>query len=255
MFYLLLSSILRFLLALDFALIAFLTFLFAYLPMAISKHIIPFMFRLTCKSLLRFLGTRYHIHQKFRENLPKRYILISNHPSGMDLLLLNALFTVYPLAKEGVKKWFLFGRITRAMGAVFVKREDKESRKIAKEKLAQYAKEGKNLLIYPEGGCFGKHLRPFKYGAFEISMNSGIPILPIYLQYEAENTYEWGDYGLVYHLYELFISPNKHVHCYIFPPIQPEKFQSISEYNEYVHRLYETWEVEYRHIDCYEDFD
>ena len=179
--------------------------------------------------------------------MPDRYILIANHPSGADILILNSIFTVYPLAQHGVKKWFFLGRIAKATGVVFVERENKTSRNQVKKQLIKYAKSGKNLLIYPEGGCFGKHLRNFKYGACDISIASNIPILPVYLQYEAENDFEWGwDMNLPQHLFHLFTAINKRANCYIFQPIYPTNFSDSQSFTKYIHKHYQEWEAKYR---------
>lgn len=249
MFYLL-FKILRFIFCLlDVIIITSITFVCAFLPKSINKYFIRRLFRLVCSSFIHLIGRSPHIHEKFQSKLPKQYILISNHPSGYDILLLNAIFPVFPLAKDDVRKWFLLGKIAESAGTIFVKRGDKGSRHASKEACREATKQGKNVLIYPEGGCFGKHLRPFKYGAFEISMDTNIPILPVYLQYEAENCFEWGDYGLVRHLLNLIKAVNKNAHCYVFNPIYPDGFENAQEYAQYVQKLYAKWEAKYRLVD------
>ncbi len=223
-----------------------LAFLGALLPQSINKYFMHRLFRGVCWSFIHLIGHSPHIHQKYSPPLPKHYILISNHPSGYDLLVLNALFSVHPLAKAGVADWFMLGRIVKAIGPVFVQRDQKSSRSAAKQACIAKLEEKGNVLIYPEGGCFGKHLRPFKYGAFDISITSGVPILPVYLQYEAENAFEWGDHGLVYHIYRMVKSINKHTHCYIFEPIYPEPFTDPETYAKHVHNKYRKWEQKYR---------
>ena len=232
--------------ALDFALIVLLSLICALLPISLNQFFMHHMFRMTCRAFMRFLNIRCHLYQKYKGILPKNYILISNHPSGVDILVLNSLFSVYPLAKMEVQNWWFLGRIARAAGVLFVRREDKSSRGIAREALAIYAAKGKNLLIYPEGGCFGKHLRPFKQGAFDTAVLSGLPILPIYLQYGAETTLEWGEHGLLQHIWNVIRSPDKYIHCYIFSPIMPDAFFDGTALKNYVHKLYQVWEAKYR---------
>lgn len=232
--------------ALDLILIVCFSFIASLLPMCISRHYMHYLFQVLCHSFVRFFGIELHIHHKYTGALPERFLLISNHPSGADIVILNALFRVFPLAKEEIKQWWFLGKIAQATGVAFVKRDDKESRNAAKQSLINYVKEGKNLLIYPEGGCFGKHLRPFKFGVFDISINTQVAILPVYFQYEAENSFEWGDYGLLHHLWNLTTAPNKHAHCYIFPPIKPENFTDPQVFCNFVHEQYENWEKKYR---------
>lgn len=205
------------------------------------------LFRVMCSSFMRMLGGYIHVHQKNNQPLPKQYLLISNHPSGYDLLLINSLFKVKPLAQHGVRKWFLIGRIAESIGTVFVKRDDKNSRNSAKEACRQGLKEGKSVLIYPEGGCYGKNLNTFKNGAFELSLTSNTPIVPVYLLYEAENCFEWGwDDSLPKHLFDLLRAKNKHIHCYVFDAIDPKNFDDVASYKEYVYSMYQKLQNKYR---------
>lgn len=230
----------------DFMLVSLFTFACACLPLCINRRFMPKLFQIWSGAFLRFTGIECHIHQRYNPPLPKRYVLISNHPSGADILILNALFQVHPLAKDTIRAWWIIGRIAASAGAVFVKRDSRDSRNAAKQQLIDSAMQGYNLLIYPEGGCFGRHLRPFKYGAFDIALAAGIPILPVYFQYEAENDFEWGEYGMIHHVYNLCRVCNKHAHCYIFDPVFPDAFGTPEAFSDYVHKLYEQWEAKYR---------
>ncbi len=44
--------------------------------------------------------------------LPEQYILVANHPSALEDFGVPALFDIYPLAKAGVRDWFILGRIS-----------------------------------------------------------------------------------------------------------------------------------------------
>lgn len=246
MFYMLFQIIRFFFCLIDFLLVTGVTLFCALLPRKINQRYMHKMFRLFCWSFIHLIGRRPHIHEKFIPPLPKQYIVIANHPSGYDLLIMNALFKVCPLAQSGVRNWFVIGKIAEAAGTVFVIREDKASRSKAKEACLEAALEGKNLLIYPEGGC-ARELRKFKYGAFDISLQTGIPIVPVYLLYEAENAFIWGDFGLLRHLINLFQAINKHTHCFILDPIDPKNFSDVESYSSYVHSIYENLEQKYRY--------
>ena len=253
MFYLLIKTLRFALFILDFCSVLLFTFTCSFLPTSINKYFMHGLFRLMCKSFLNAIGGQVHIHQKNRAALPKHFLLIANHPSGYDILLLNSIFKVYPLAQSGVRKWFFFGRIAKAIGTVFVDRSDKSSKGVAKQACLDGLLEGKSILIYPEGGCFGKDLRDFKYGAFNLSMESQVPILPIYLQYEAENSFEWGNESLPWHLFNIFKAKNKHVHCYIFDAVHPQHFKDAAQLKDYMHRMYQKWQQLYRIPDEYDE--
>lgn len=254
MFYILFKVVLFIFRMLDFVIITTVVFLMSLFPKKLTRPFMPKLFRLFCWSFIRFLGRTPCIHESFTPPLPKRYILISNHPSGYEILLLNALFAVTPLAQAGVRKWLFFGRIAEATGTIFVNRDNKNSRSSAKETCIKAVKDGHNVLIYPEGGCYGRDITPFKQGAFNISLETNIPILPVYIQYEAENTYEWGwEDNLIQHLFKMLRSVNKHAHCYIFNPIYPNHFPDAETFKDHVFQLYKNWQQRFKLLDTEEE--
>ena len=92
----------------------------AWLPRAITKSFYSYLFYAWCRSFTRALGVDLRLHQKNTKALPNQYILVANHPSAFEDIGVSALFNVHPLAKMGVRKWFLLGKISEAAGTMFV---------------------------------------------------------------------------------------------------------------------------------------
>src|SRR5210317_312746 len=113
----------------------FTTFLYAlsFFPHLISRTFYFFLFRLWCKVFVNALGVDLRLHQKNIQPIPRHFILIANHPSAFEDIGVPALFNVYSLAKAEVADWLWVGRIVKAAGNLFVKRESRESRKAATE--------------------------------------------------------------------------------------------------------------------------
>ena len=104
---------------------------------------------------------------------------------------------------------------------------------------------GTNVLIFPEGGCHGRYLSPFKDGAFAISKSTGIPIVPAYVFYEDEDTYELkSNEGFSYMLQCLFSRKNNRTHLYIFDTFYPENYSDVNEYRNAVTELYKGVQAE-----------
>ena len=192
-------------------------------------------------------GIEEHFHEHLKGPFPEQYVLISNHPTGIDVIWLPARFNVIPLSKNEIGQWPFIGRITRTAGVSCVKRDDAESRRASLVACLHAVKEGKSLLIFPEGGCYGKDLQPFKDGAFDIAARKKIPILPIYVYYEEENTYEWGDIGPFDYIIRLLIkAKNRHAHLHIFDPIDPTGFADGEALKNYMHNYYTQLQEKYR---------
>ncbi|MBX9869293.1 MAG: 1-acyl-sn-glycerol-3-phosphate acyltransferase, partial [Burkholderiaceae bacterium] len=163
----LLRWFLRSIALLDLALFTLLMLLLSRLPHTLLAPFYPKLFHAWCHCFVRALGVTIRLHQHQHAPLPKRYILIANHPSALEDVGIPALFTVRSLAKAEVKEWFLVGKIAAAAGTLFVHRERKSSRQAAQSELIAAVNAGDNIALYPEGGCKGRRIAErFFYGAF-----------------------------------------------------------------------------------------
>ncbi len=222
-------------------------YLLAWLPKRLTQSFYTRLFYSWCRSFVRALGVKLRLHEKNRKPLPKQFILVANHPSAFEDIGIPALFDVYPLAKMGVKKWFLFGKISEAAGTLFVKRDDKASRHAVVDQIIASLNEGKSVVIFPEGGCKGRRIfRRFNYGAFDISLRTGIPILPVFLHYEAQDTFEWRDPQTLIHKFWHFMhSRNNRANYYVFDALYPEHFESKEVFSGYVLHKFLDWQTRY----------
>jgi len=170
-----------------------------------------------------------------------------NHPSALEDIGMPALFNARFLAKEQIKDWWILGRISTAAGTLYVKREAKQSRKQAGEALIQTLLAGHNIGLYPEGGCKGRRLfLPFRYGCFEAAIKTGIPIIPVFLHYEAQESFEWLDnQTLLQKIWTILKSQNKTANYYVFDSILPKQFENKESLCDYVEHLYLKWQTQY----------
>ena len=224
-----------------------LLYAFSFLPKSWLYPWYFVIFRFWCRLFVSALGLNLKLHQKNISLLPKQYILIANHPSAVEDIGIPTLFPVYSLAKEEVRDWWWAGRINVAAGTLFVQRESAEARRMAVEQIETALKKGRNVALYPEGGCKGRRLfSSFRYGAFDISMRTGIPILPVFLHYESQDDFEWRNpQTLPQKLWHFMTSQNPCVNYYVYDAIDPKSFSSKEEYNQHVYNLYLKWQERY----------
>ncbi len=234
-------------LCLDFLFITVLLYVLSFLPKSILVRFYPKLFRLWCKAYVRALGVDLKLIQNNKLPLPERYILIANHPSAFEDVGVPALFEVYSLAKIEVSSWPILGRISDAAGTLYVKRESKESRQLAALEIKQALESGKNIAMYPEGGCMGRQIyETFRYGAFDISMQTNTPILPVFIHYEAQEDFEWvSPDTLADKMWHFLTSKNNRANYYVFDAINPSEFESKEEYMAFTHDLYIKWQAKY----------
>lgn len=230
----------------ELALFTLLLYSLSFLPSGWRGDWYRRLFRLWSASWVQALGVDLRLHHKNLRPLPPRYILIANHPSSFEDIGIPALFDVDSLAKHEVRDWWLVGRISAAAGTLFVERDSRDSRAAAAKAIRQRLAAGRNVALYPEGGIKGPRLQPsFRYGAFAASLQTGIPIVPVYLHYEAMHDFHWGPHSLLRNIRNIMTAANNRANYYLFDAIDPHLFHDKIGFADHVHGLYEQWQARF----------
>jgi 1-acyl-sn-glycerol-3-phosphate acyltransferase len=117
--------------------------------------------------------------EKARRNTP--YIIISNHQSILDILIMNCLrYRFKWISKIENYKLPVFGWYMRMADYIAVDRGNKESKAVMMEKSAECLKKGISIMIFPEGTRSPDgEIAPFKLGAFQLALMTDKSILPV----------------------------------------------------------------------------
>jgi 1-acyl-sn-glycerol-3-phosphate acyltransferase len=108
---------------------------------------------------------------------------------------------------------------------------------------------GQNICLYPEGGCKGRRLHhEFRSGAFEVSIRTGIPILPVFLHYEAQDDFEWQPpYTLPRKIWHMMTTVNNRANYYVHDPLDPKDYADKYAMRAAAYALYVGWNA--RHLE------
>ena len=111
------------------------------------------------------------------------YVIISNHQSILDILLLNCLrYRFKWISKIENINLPVMGWYIRMAGYITVNRGDEESKAEMLEKSYRCLKKGISIMIFPEGTrSADKEISFFKRGAFQLAIQAKVPILPVLL--------------------------------------------------------------------------
>jgi len=112
---------------------------------------------------------------------PGRSMLVFNHASYADIVILAALLPGEPLyvAKRELAGQFFAGSLLRRLSALFVERYDLTGRLTDTEAVITGAQQGRNIVFFPEGSFTRRPgLSGFYLGAFKIAAEANLPILP-----------------------------------------------------------------------------
>jgi len=116
-------------------------------------------------------------------------LIISNHLSYLDGIILGSLFAVVYVSKSQVKSWPLFGLVTQAGGTIFIDRERKLKSPDYIQETAKVLKSKTNVLVFPEGtSTNGERLLEFQPVHFQSPLVSHSPVLPVAISYTGVNS-------------------------------------------------------------------
>lgn len=129
-------------------------------------------------------GMGFYPEIKFKQHIKKgkSYMLVSNHKSMIDIMLMLSLSKdpIVFVGKKELEKIPLFGYFYRRV-CILVDRSSPESRKEVYTKAIKRLDTGISVCIFPEGGVPDPSviLDKFKNGAFSLAIQFQIPIVPI----------------------------------------------------------------------------
>lgn len=139
--------------------------------------------RLWSKIVLYGMGFYPKIIYNAKLQQGESYMLTANHTSMIDIMMMIHV-SKHPfvfIGKKELAKLPIFGLVYRR-SCILVDRKNPRSRKKAFEEAQRRLKNGTSICIFPEGGVptdITKKLDEFKDGAFRLSIEHQIPIVPI----------------------------------------------------------------------------
>lgn len=135
-------------------------------------------------------------------------ILVANHISYFDPLIIGSQLPLTAVAKQEVGSWPLVGELCKRLGALFVDREDGQSGARVLREVLRRLEGGVSVLVFPEGTTTrGDRVLPFKRGAFGVAKRAGVPIVPVALSYEREDAAWVGDATFLPHYVRTMAQP------------------------------------------------
>ena len=132
---------------------------------------------------LSFLIPIWTINIEGREKAVKgtTYVIISNHQSVLDILLLNCIRYKFKwISKIENINFPVIGWYLKMADYIIVDRENEESKTRMLEKSYDCLKRGISIMIFPEGTrSLNNEIGFFKRGAFQLVLQADVPILPV----------------------------------------------------------------------------
>jgi 1-acyl-sn-glycerol-3-phosphate acyltransferase len=146
------------------------------------------------------------------------YVIISNHQSMLDILLIDCLrFRFKWISKIENMKVPVLGWYLRMAGYLTVDRGNEESKAELLEKALICLKKGNSIMIFPEGTrSVNGEIGFFKRGAFLLALQAGVPLLPVLIDGTSEILPKHG----------LKFRSGYKVHIRVLDPVFPTEFDT-----------------------------
>jgi lyso-ornithine lipid O-acyltransferase len=147
---------------------------------------------------------------KTRGPIPLKGLLVCNHLSYLDILVISSITPAVFVSKSDVKRWPIFGWFARMSGTLFVDRGRRTDVSRLNLELARVLEEGALVVLFPEGtSSDGREVLPFKSSLLEPITRFEHPLTIGFLNYTladgrpGEEVCYWGEMTLVPHLVNL----------------------------------------------------
>ncbi len=177
----------------------------------------------TCRwsDIILGINPYWKVKVEGREKIDKKevYIMVSNHQSGADILVLFKLHRHFKwVAKRELFNIPFIGWNMWLNGYIPIQRSRGRSKLQMMDLAADSIREGNSMILFPEGtrSPDGK-LQPYKTGALRLALKTRTPILPVVLK-ETHRAIKKG--GLLIH-------KNDRIRLIVLDPIPYTTFQDL----------------------------
>lgn len=144
-------------------------------------------------------------------------LIVSNHRSPLDILLLLQRFGGVVLSRADLATWPILGPAARKAETIFVDRESTLSGVLAVRALRDRLSQQHTVIVFPEGTTSaGDEVRPFQQGAFAAARGLPVEIVPVGIAYPEGS--EFLDETFVEHMTRMARRPRTEVACVIGQP-------------------------------------
>lgn len=124
------------------------------------------------------------IHCQIKGRPPQRGLIVCNHLSYLDILILGAATPCFFVSKQEVSRWPYFGKAARTGATIFIDRSSRASTAAVAREMAERLGLGIPLLLFPEGtSTDGMQVLRFHASLFEPAVAAGEPITPAAIRY------------------------------------------------------------------------
>jgi 1-acyl-sn-glycerol-3-phosphate acyltransferase len=111
-------------------------------------------------------------------------LIVANHISWLDILVLHAARHCRFVSKSDVKHWPLIGALATGSGTLFIERASRRDAMRVVHHMADALRAGEVVAVFPEGTTSdGIHLLPFHANLIQAAISAQAPVVPVALRF------------------------------------------------------------------------
>lgn len=165
------------------------------------------------------------------------YVIIANHVSYVDGVVLGSIFPILFVSKREVKNWPVVGQWNALCGTIFINRQRKGLVRALIKEMTRKLKQEANILLFPEGtSTNGEKMLPFQTAPLAAPLRSRSIIVPVTVAYKSiddrpvtaanrDAVYWYGDMEFVSHFWnllglrgvEVLVTIQPKIECFRYP--------------------------------------
>ena len=150
-------------------------------------------------------------------------LIVSNHVSWIDVLIIQSLQPSIFIAKKEVRDWPIIGAIAKACGVIFVDRSSVQSAKNMVNDVTTALAHGYSVAAFPEGtSSHGYQVSLFHANLFEAAIHQQTSVRPVTLRYCNANNKSLctdaafvDDFGFLHSLHKVMALPSVTVKVHV----------------------------------------
>ena len=179
-------------------------------------------------------------------------LMVSNHVSWLDILLLASVANPRFLSKAEIRQWPLVGWAGQQIDTLFIKRGERSASEAASAGIAEGLENGNRILIFPEGTTTeGKVVKRLHARLLGAAINTSSPVQPMVIHYTDDNSdghtsdriHFVGTQNLLTNLWLLLDSKNATAYVYCLPTVDSTGLSRKALANELHQRMQQTLEA------------
>ncbi len=152
-------------------------------------------------------------------------LVVANHVSWLDILVLLAVQPVCFVSKSEVRHWPVIGWLATQVGTLYIERASRRDALRVVHQVAAALQAGQLIAVFPEGTTTDGHsVLPFHGNLLQAAISVGSPVQPVALRFVDEHTQQLsmsvtyvGDVSLMGSVWRLLISEPVQVQLHFLP--------------------------------------